>query len=154
MADEHQHSWQQHWCHRRGASQQRPHVLTSPPAACLPQALGAGEILLNCIDNDGVGQGFDIELVDSVSKAVTIPVIASSGAGEQQAPCTPRVVRTVPTLAAPPCLYSKHVSSGCTTADYTRHEIIALQLGGECMGWQDLQHERDQQLQRLRLVLR
>jgi imidazole glycerol phosphate synthase subunit HisF len=29
--------------------------------------LGAGEILLNCIDNDGAGQGFDIELVDAVS---------------------------------------------------------------------------------------
>ncbi|KAI3433306.1 hypothetical protein D9Q98_003124 [Chlorella vulgaris] len=43
--------------------------------------LGAGEILLNCIDNDGAGQGFDIELVDAVSSAVTIPVIASSGAG-------------------------------------------------------------------------
>lgn len=43
--------------------------------------LGAGEILLNCIDNDGVGQGFDCELVGAVSDAVTIPVIASSGAG-------------------------------------------------------------------------
>jgi imidazole glycerol-phosphate synthase len=43
--------------------------------------LGAGEILLNCIDNDGVGKGFDLELVDAVSSAVTIPVIASSGAG-------------------------------------------------------------------------
>ncbi|PRW58480.1 imidazole glycerol phosphate synthase chloroplastic [Chlorella sorokiniana] len=43
--------------------------------------LGAGEILLNCIDCDGVGQGFDIELVAAVSDAVTIPVIASSGAG-------------------------------------------------------------------------
>lgn len=43
--------------------------------------LGAGEILLNCIDNDGVGQGFDLELVKAVSEAVTIPVIASSGAG-------------------------------------------------------------------------
>jgi glutamine amidotransferase/cyclase len=29
--------------------------------------LGAGEILLNCIDNDGVGQGFDIDLVRAVS---------------------------------------------------------------------------------------
>ncbi|GLC37575.1 Imidazole glycerol phosphate synthase hisHF [Pleodorina starrii] len=45
------------------------------------EALGAGEVLLNCIDNDGVGKGFDLELVDAVSRAVTIPVIASSGAG-------------------------------------------------------------------------
>uniref|UniRef100_A0A383VTI8 Imidazole glycerol phosphate synthase hisHF n=2 Tax=Tetradesmus obliquus TaxID=3088 RepID=A0A383VTI8_TETOB len=45
------------------------------------EAMGAGEIMLNCIDNDGKGQGFDLALVDAVSKAVTIPVIASSGAG-------------------------------------------------------------------------
>lgn len=45
------------------------------------EGLGAGEILLNCIDNDGVGQGFDLELVSAVAEAVTIPVIASSGAG-------------------------------------------------------------------------
>ncbi|KAG9446194.1 hypothetical protein H6P81_012322 [Aristolochia fimbriata] len=45
------------------------------------EELGAGEILLNCIDCDGQGQGFDIGLVKMVSNAVTIPVIASSGAG-------------------------------------------------------------------------
>ena len=45
------------------------------------ETLGAGEILLNCIDRDGTNQGFDIELIDAVKKAVTIPVIASSGAG-------------------------------------------------------------------------
>ena len=45
------------------------------------EALGAGEILLNCIDRDGTGAGFDTELVDAVSAAVGIPVIASSGAG-------------------------------------------------------------------------
>ena len=45
------------------------------------EALGAGEILLNCIDNDGVGRGFDLELVTAVADAVSIPVIASSGAG-------------------------------------------------------------------------
>jgi glutamine amidotransferase/cyclase len=46
------------------------------------EELGAGEILLNCIDCDGQGQGYDIELVQLVSEAVTIPVIASSGAGQ------------------------------------------------------------------------
>ena len=44
--------------------------------------LGAGEILLNCIDEDGQGNGFDHELVGLVSDAVSIPVIASSGAGK------------------------------------------------------------------------
>jgi glutamine amidotransferase/cyclase len=45
------------------------------------EAMGAGEILLNCIDNDGAGRGFDLALVAAVADAVTIPVIASSGAG-------------------------------------------------------------------------
>lgn len=46
--------------------------------------MGAGEILLNCIDNDGVGEGFDLELVEAVSTSVTVPVIASSGAGKPE----------------------------------------------------------------------
>ena len=45
------------------------------------EKLGAGEILLNCIDRDGTNQGFDLELINAVKKAVSIPVIASSGAG-------------------------------------------------------------------------
>jgi glutamine amidotransferase/cyclase len=45
------------------------------------EQLGAGEILLNCIDRDGTNLAFDLELINAVSKAVSIPVIASSGAG-------------------------------------------------------------------------
>ena len=45
------------------------------------EALGAGEILLNCIDRDGTNRGFDLELVNDAKAAVKIPVIASSGAG-------------------------------------------------------------------------
>jgi len=45
------------------------------------QALGAGEIMLNCIDQDGQGGGYDLALVGAVTSAVTLPVIASSGAG-------------------------------------------------------------------------
>ncbi len=46
------------------------------------EALGAGEILLNCIDKDGTNSGYDLELINHVKAAVTIPVIASSGAGK------------------------------------------------------------------------
>lgn len=42
---------------------------------------GAGEVVLNSIDTDGVKGGFDLEMLDSVSKAVNVPVIASGGAG-------------------------------------------------------------------------
>lgn len=45
------------------------------------EELGAGEVLLNCIDKDGTNSGFDHELIDLVKNAVSIPVIASSGAG-------------------------------------------------------------------------
>ena len=46
------------------------------------EAMGAGEILLNCIDKDGSNSGFDLELINDVKAAVKIPVIASSGAGQ------------------------------------------------------------------------
>ena len=42
---------------------------------------GAGEVVLNSIDTDGVKGGFDIEMLDAVCNAVNVPVIASGGAG-------------------------------------------------------------------------
>lgn len=42
---------------------------------------GAGEIVLNSIDTDGVKQGFDLEMLEKVCDAVSVPVIASGGAG-------------------------------------------------------------------------
>lgn len=45
------------------------------------EAMGCGELLLNCIDRDGTNSGFDLELIRQVKAAVRIPVIASSGAG-------------------------------------------------------------------------
>jgi cyclase len=44
--------------------------------------LGAGEILLNSIDADGTGAGYDLELTAAVLEAVPVPVIASGGAGD------------------------------------------------------------------------
>ncbi|KDO35599.1 hypothetical protein SPRG_00441 [Saprolegnia parasitica CBS 223.65] len=46
------------------------------------EALGAGEILLNCVDMDGQNAGYDLDLVKLVKQSVTIPVVASSGAGK------------------------------------------------------------------------
>ena len=42
---------------------------------------GAGEVVLNSIDTDGVKDGFDLEMLDAVSNIVSVPVIASGGAG-------------------------------------------------------------------------
>jgi len=45
------------------------------------EALGAGEILLTSMDRDGTGAGYDLPLIQAVSQAVSMPVIASGGAG-------------------------------------------------------------------------
>jgi imidazole glycerol-phosphate synthase subunit HisF len=47
-------------------------------------ALGAGEILLNSVDRDGTMQGYDLDLINRVSQAVNIPVVACGGAGSVQ----------------------------------------------------------------------
>ncbi len=66
-------------CTIRGGREGRPVDAITLAQVC--EKLGAGEILLNCIDRDGTNSGFDIELINAVKNAVTIPVIASSGAG-------------------------------------------------------------------------
>ena len=43
--------------------------------------MGAGEVVVNSIDTDGVKKGFDLEMLDAVCNAVSVPVIASGGAG-------------------------------------------------------------------------
>lgn len=48
------------------------------------ESLGAGEILLTSMDTDGIQTGFDDELTRAVSRATTVPVIASGGAGSPQ----------------------------------------------------------------------
>jgi glutamine amidotransferase/cyclase len=63
----------------RGGREARP--LDAVTLARVCQELGTGEILLNSIDRDGTRNGFDLELIEAVKAAVTIPVIASSGAG-------------------------------------------------------------------------
>jgi cyclase len=48
------------------------------------ESSGAGEILITSVDRDGTMQGYDIELISQVAKAVSIPVIASGGAGSYE----------------------------------------------------------------------
>lgn len=51
-------------------------------AARKMEEMGAGEILLNSVDNDGAMSGYDLELIKEVSESVNIPVIACGGAGK------------------------------------------------------------------------
>ncbi len=69
-------------CTIKGGREGRDLDAVTLAQAC--EELGAGEILLNCIDRDGTNSGFDLELINAVKNAVTIPVIASSGAGNAQ----------------------------------------------------------------------
>jgi cyclase len=48
------------------------------------QRLGAGEIVLNCMDADGVREGYDIEQLETVRAACRVPLIASGGAGTRE----------------------------------------------------------------------
>ncbi len=48
------------------------------------EALGAGELVVNSIDADGTREGYEIRLTRAVADAVTIPVIASGGAGKPE----------------------------------------------------------------------
>ena len=48
------------------------------------ERLGAGEIVLNCIDNDGVRRGYDIRQLKAARDVTGLPLIASGGAGELQ----------------------------------------------------------------------
>ena len=59
---------------------------------------GAGEVVVNSIDTDGVKNGFDLELLDRVCNAVSVPVIASGGAGNMQHFVD--LFRAVPTIDA------------------------------------------------------
>ena len=47
-------------------------------------AAGAGELVINSIDTDGVKNGFDLELLDAVAACVSVPIIASGGAGKKE----------------------------------------------------------------------
>ncbi|KAL3508466.1 hypothetical protein ACH5RR_027867 [Cinchona calisaya] len=72
-----EYAWYQ--CTVNGGREGRP--IGAYELAKAVEELGTGEILLNCINCDGQGKGFDIDLVKLISDAVSIPVIASSGAG-------------------------------------------------------------------------
>ena len=72
-----EYCWYQ--CTVKGGREERDVDVIQVATIC--EKLGAGEILLNCIDRDGTKLGYDIELINHVKSAVSIPVIASSGAG-------------------------------------------------------------------------
>jgi cyclase len=61
---------------------QRPSGLTLDQAIVLAEDSGAGELYVTSIDQDGTGQGYDLETVSWASRACRVPVIASGGVGD------------------------------------------------------------------------
>jgi cyclase len=61
-----------------------PAMIETVPWAMKAAELGAGEILLTSMQNDGTKSGFSIDITDDVSNSVNIPVIASGGAGTME----------------------------------------------------------------------
>ena len=59
-------------------------VAAEHPWAAQGEARGAGELVLNSIDTDGVKRGFDLEMLEALSKRVSLPIIASGGAGKME----------------------------------------------------------------------
>jgi len=74
--------WQVHTYGGEGGG--RPVELDAIEWARRCAELGAGELLVTGMDADGTQEGYDIELTRAVSEAVTVPVIASGGAGEPE----------------------------------------------------------------------
>lgn len=74
------------YCYYQVTSQggRKTHELGALELCLACQDLGAGEILLNSIDNDGSNKGYNLELLSQIKEQVSIPVIASSGAGKPE----------------------------------------------------------------------
>ena len=77
-SDGKKHFWYQ--CTVKGGREGRD--IDAVELAVAAEKLGAGEILLNCMDEDGQKNGYDHQLITMVRNSVSIPVIASSGAGK------------------------------------------------------------------------
>ena len=73
-------------------------------------SLGAGEILLTSVDNEGTGKGFDLELIKAVSSAVNVPVIASGGFGDPEDAVNAHIEACADAIAIAGALHYKKIS--------------------------------------------
>lgn len=82
--------------------------------------LGAGEILLTSIDRDGTNEGYDLELTKAVASAVSVPVIASGGAGNAE-----HIRRVLTETGAAAALAAGMFHRGETTVGAVKRELAA-----------------------------
>jgi cyclase len=90
------------------------------------QDLGVGEILLNSIDRDGTMMGFDIDLISTISRNVSIPVVACGGAGKLT-DFRDAIVNGGASAAAAGSLFVFHGHRRAVLISYpTRNEILTI----------------------------
>lgn len=95
------------------------------------EELGCGEILLTSIDAEGTGRGYDLELVRRVSTSVSIPVIASGGAGKIEH--LAEVVRDgkADAVSLASCLHYQYIRRYYTDDDYSSEGNVAFLRSGQ-----------------------
>ncbi len=101
-------------------SGQRRHELDAPAWAAHGAQLGAGEILLTSLDRDGTQSGYDLALLSAVSRAVSVPVIASGGAR------TPGDLADAFAAGAEAALVASILHDGHTTVEGLKNELARL----------------------------
>tara|TARA_Y100001968_G_scaffold311105_1_gene332807 strand:+ start:17213 stop:17995 length:783 start_codon:yes stop_codon:yes gene_type:complete len=87
------------------------------------EKLGAGEILLTSMDGDGTQNGYDLELTKAVSEAVSVPVIASGGAG-----CLKHIAQAFTHGGASAALLASLLHDGDLTVNEIKNYLIANNL--------------------------
>jgi cyclase len=95
------------------------------------ERLGAGEILLTSIDQEGTGRGFDLSLVRTVTRSVAIPVIASGGAGELE-----DVVRVLEdgeadAVSLASCLHYRYILDRYSDDDFSSEGNVSFLRSGQ-----------------------
>ena len=102
--------------------------------AKLAVELGAGEILVNSIDSDGTGEGYDLELTRAIIEAAPVPVIASGGAGslDQIVQVLTGIRSAGAETAADAALVASLLHFGMTTIPEIKKY---LELEGVCVRW-------------------
>lgn len=90
---------------------------------------GAGELLLNAVDRDGMQQGFDLDLIASVSQAVDVPVVAVGGAGTL--PDLRKAVDAGASAVAAGSLFVFHGPHRAVLISYPGYEVLGQLFQGQ-----------------------
>jgi cyclase len=95
------------------------------------EALGAGEILLTSIDNEGTGRGFDLGLTRAVAESVSIPVIACGGAGQVRHVSEVIDEGKADAVSMASCLHYQYIRHYYSDDDYSTEGNVAFLRSGK-----------------------